>query len=238
MKNLIKLEGKDVYRIRLIQSGLKYDPSTKLKGQTYSWFKYDGIVFTVNDSEVFIKNFKAGIVHTVFLLSVYEVSVDEYGNESMVRRIILDGHVTNDQMIKMKKVTDQIDSIKKGALLSDGKINMKSFLDNEEYISTLHELIDGYKELYISPSNLKNTSENILINIELIDSGQGVIPCSSSLSRDIRDKRLSFDDLLRLPVWRIGEKYEVRHRTLQSIMKGSFKAEAELTKEELDILEF
>lgn len=49
-KNVIRLEGDACFEITLRNAGLPYKETSKLKGQTYSRYSYNGVVFNVNDS--------------------------------------------------------------------------------------------------------------------------------------------------------------------------------------------
>jgi hypothetical protein len=49
-KNVIRLDGDACYEITLRNAGLGYKETSKLKGQTYSRYSYNGVIFNVNDS--------------------------------------------------------------------------------------------------------------------------------------------------------------------------------------------
>ena len=49
-KNVIRLEDDACFEITLRNASLGYKENSKLKGQTYSRFMYNGVIFNVNDS--------------------------------------------------------------------------------------------------------------------------------------------------------------------------------------------
>lgn len=82
-KNVIRLDGDACYEITLRNSGLNYKDSSKLAGQTYSRFSFDGVIFNVNDSMGFKEALAEQDVDTVKLVeTTWERKViDDEGKE-------------------------------------------------------------------------------------------------------------------------------------------------------------
>lgn len=103
MAKPIKLTGADVLEISAIEHNLPYKPETakgKL-GKTYSRFRYDGILFTVDSDNPFVKDFIAGSVKTAKIMDTERevVTTDTNGVESKenVRSIDFDSYVSRAQ---------------------------------------------------------------------------------------------------------------------------------------------
>jgi hypothetical protein len=81
----IKLMDEQVDEITLIDSNNKYKSTTKrgAEGKTFSRFRYDGKVFTVDNDNPFIAAFNASTVNSVKLVESTRVvvTVDAEGNE-------------------------------------------------------------------------------------------------------------------------------------------------------------
>lgn len=82
--NIVRLEGDACYEITLRNASLPYKESSKLAGQTYSRFSYDGVIFNVNDSLGFAQALEKQDLASVKLVETsWEKTVaDDDGNES------------------------------------------------------------------------------------------------------------------------------------------------------------
>jgi hypothetical protein len=126
MTQFIKLREEDVLDIKHLESGLEYGSTTKMKDKTYSRFRYQGVVFTVSDSDTFVKDFLAGKCHSITLADGTRTITDSEGVESPVRDIQFDSHVTSAQIIGIKTT---------GAILrgiSEGKVDLSSVASLQE----------------------------------------------------------------------------------------------------------
>jgi hypothetical protein len=87
---IIVLEGKDIYQVAFLESGLSYNLNTKRgkDNKTFSRYQRNNIVFTVNDEHPFNADFKAGQIKSITLVpSKAEIkSVDSEGNELTTER--------------------------------------------------------------------------------------------------------------------------------------------------------
>jgi hypothetical protein len=125
MSNTIEITGKQLFRISPIGTNLKYDKDTKLAGQTYTRFRYNGVVFIVNDNLPFAKDFHAGNVDTVFLNESVEKGTDAEGNETTTRRLEFDGYVNNNQLINLIKKEAIVASILKGNFKAEAEVSQE-----------------------------------------------------------------------------------------------------------------
>ena len=85
VKSFEILTGEEVYDVTFVENGFPYDPETA-KGKkklTYSRYRFNGIMFTVDDDHAFIADFKAGNVKRIKLENAtYEKKgTDADGNE-------------------------------------------------------------------------------------------------------------------------------------------------------------
>jgi len=103
MAKPIKLTGAEVLEISAIEHNLPYKPETAKgkAGKTYSRFRYDGILFTVDSDNPFVKDFVAGSVKNAKIMDTERevVTTDANGVESKenVRSIEFDSYVSRAQ---------------------------------------------------------------------------------------------------------------------------------------------
>jgi hypothetical protein len=126
MTQFIKLREEDVLDIKHLESGLSYKADSKLAGKTYSRFRYQGVVFTVADTDTFVKDFLAGKCHTITLADGTRTITLEDGTESKIRDIQFDSHVTSAQIIGIKTTG----AILKG--ISEGTVDLTSVAQLQE----------------------------------------------------------------------------------------------------------
>jgi len=83
-KNVIRLDGDACYEITLKNAGLPYRKGSKLDGQTYSRYSYNGVIFNVNDSLGFREALAENDLATVKLLDTtwQRDVINEDGSES------------------------------------------------------------------------------------------------------------------------------------------------------------
>lgn len=99
----IKLLGADVFEISLIDSANKFKASTQKgkDGKTYSRYRFDSKVFTVDNDNPFVADFIAGNVKSVKLASSERESedVDDKGEVTitMVPTLAFDAYISRAQ---------------------------------------------------------------------------------------------------------------------------------------------
>lgn len=130
-QTIIELQGTQIFKIKHLESGLKYGASTKLQGKTYSRFRYQGIIFTVGDSDPFVSDFKAGKVYSVDLLDGTRTVTDDQGVELPVRDIQFDSHVSSSQIIGVKTTDAIITGLTEGTISAKDAMKM---VDLEELV--------------------------------------------------------------------------------------------------------
>lgn len=86
-----KIKGEDVLDIQPLTGTFNYDAATKLAGQTYRRFAYNGTVFTVNTQDAFCTAFDNGVLYAVTF------GINDEGQFSMV------GFNTQDQVRNLRK---------------------------------------------------------------------------------------------------------------------------------------
>lgn len=99
MSTAIKLVDEQVDEISMIDSKNAYKNGQRAKdGKTFSRFRYDGVVFTVDDNSPFIQAFADGNIDSVKLIPGERetVTVDSDGNEqtATVRTLSFDSFVS------------------------------------------------------------------------------------------------------------------------------------------------
>lgn len=99
----IKLVEEDIFDVKLIKSGIAYTSGErKANGETYTRFRYDGIVFTVPDTDPFVKDWIDGEVAIVKLLKGSRKITDGEGVETTVDSVDFDSHVNSIQLMGVK----------------------------------------------------------------------------------------------------------------------------------------
>ncbi len=85
-KNVIRLDGDACYEITLKNAGLPYKKGSKLDGQTYSRYSYNGVIFNVNDSLGFREALAENDLATVKLVDTTwkKTVIAEDGSENIV----------------------------------------------------------------------------------------------------------------------------------------------------------
>lgn len=137
--DLIVLNAEDVLEISVIDHGNTYKKGQrKEKGKTYSRFRYDNKVFTVDSEQPFVTDLAAGNVRTVKLKpeQVEKVTVDDDGNEttSMVDTFSFVSYVSRTQFNAM--LNDKV---------VEAKINSKIIV--YEKLATAELTVDLLREL-------------------------------------------------------------------------------------------
>lgn len=99
MSTAIKLVDEQVDEISMIDSKNPYKNGQRAKdGKTYSRFRYDGTVFTVDDNSPFIQAFADGNIDSVKLIPGERetVTIDNEGNEqtATVKTLAFDSFVS------------------------------------------------------------------------------------------------------------------------------------------------
>lgn len=123
MKNSIELVGKEIFRIKDLGSGYAYKSDTKMAGKTYSRFRYNGVVFIVDDNDPFVKDFRNGNVHTIWLTSGTRETIDAEGNTIEVPEYQFESHISNAQIIGLTKTNAVLDAITKGSFKPEIEIS-------------------------------------------------------------------------------------------------------------------
>ena len=94
----IKLIDEQVEEVSMIDSNNKYKPTTQKgkDGKTFSRFRYNQIMFTVDNDSPFVADFNEGNISSIKLVEGTRevVSVDSEGNEqtTIVPTITFDSH--------------------------------------------------------------------------------------------------------------------------------------------------
>jgi hypothetical protein len=116
MATPIKLQGAQVLEISPIEHNLPFAANTNKgkAGKTYSRFRYDGILFTVDTDNPFVADFIAGNVKTAKLMDTERevVTKDVNGDESKenVRSIDFDSYISRAQWKALQQ--DDVDDAK------------------------------------------------------------------------------------------------------------------------------
>lgn len=120
----IKLVDEEVFDVKLIKSGIPYTSGERHKNnETYSRFRYDGIVFTVPDTDPFVKDWNDGEVAILKLLKTKRVVKDEDGKpvikdgqEQLTDSIEFDSHVNSNQLVGVKTRSAKIKALESGVV--------------------------------------------------------------------------------------------------------------------------
>ena len=132
MAKTISITGPEIFRLRVLESGIPYSATSKLGGEKYSRVTYNGTVLTINDKDPFLADLKAGRVHTAFLLETEDSITDADGNSSAVTRLAFDGYASNAQMIGLTKTDAVLQSIMKGSFKAEAELSEEDILALEQ----------------------------------------------------------------------------------------------------------
>lgn len=132
MAKTIEITGNQIFRLRVLESGMSYAKDSKLSNEKYSRITYNGTVFTINDKDPFLADLKAGRVHTAFLLETEESITDANGGTSVVTRLAFDGYASNAQMIGLTKTDAVLQSIMKGSFKAEAELSEEDILALEQ----------------------------------------------------------------------------------------------------------
>ena len=132
MTKSIELIGAQVFKIKHIESGLSYGADTKLKGKTYSRFRYQGVIFTVPDTDTFVQDFLKGRVHSVELLDGTRTIKDEKGQDVPTRDIQFDSHISSAQMIGVETTQAILTGLSSGTISAKDAMKL---VDLEEEVA-------------------------------------------------------------------------------------------------------
>jgi hypothetical protein len=116
MAKPIKLEGATVLEISAIEHNLPYKPDTAKgkAGKTYSRFRYDGILFTVDSDNPFVNDFVKGQVKSAKVMDtmrdVDKTDADGVVTTSEVRSIEFDSYISRAQWNALRQ--DDVDDAK------------------------------------------------------------------------------------------------------------------------------
>ena len=118
-----KLQGLEVYEIAMIDKDNKFGESTKLAGETFRRYRYNGIVFTVRERDPFNVAYDAGKLASVKLIKSKRTATvtDEDGEskEVEVDSIAYDSCITTAQEVGYKKHQAQLTRIEKVAIATE-----------------------------------------------------------------------------------------------------------------------
>ena len=124
MAKAIEITGAKTLRVRQLRSGIPYGNETKMKDQFYTQFSYEGVVFTVNDKDPFIKDKDAGKVHTIFFLeSDRDIQNADGSPGGTVRTLQFDGYASNAQMIGLTNTEAILQNIMKGSFKAEAELS-------------------------------------------------------------------------------------------------------------------
>lgn len=123
MAKTIEITGNQIFRLRILESGMSYAKDSKLSNEKYSRITYNGTVFTINDKDPFLADLKAGKVHTAFLLETTEDGKDAAGNTTAITRFAFDGYASNAQMIGLTNTEAVLQSIMKGSFKAEAELD-------------------------------------------------------------------------------------------------------------------
>ncbi len=132
MAKTISITGPEIFRLRVLESGIPYSATSKLGGEKYSRVTYNGTVLTINDKDPFLADLKNGKVHTAFLLETDETITDSNGGTSVVTRLAFDGYASNAQMIGLTKTESVLQSIMKGSFKAEAELSEEDILALEQ----------------------------------------------------------------------------------------------------------
>lgn len=98
METPITITGKELLKVKLIESGLPYSADSKMVGKKYSRFRYQGTVFIVPDHDDFIEDFKKGQVKEISLIESTreKETTDDAGvvTKTTVKSLAFDAHIS------------------------------------------------------------------------------------------------------------------------------------------------
>ena len=130
-QTVIKLRDEEALDIKHLESGLPYKADSKLKGKTYSRFRYLGVIFTVPDTDSFVADFLKGKVYSVTLIEGTRTVIDKDGTEVSTRDIQFDSHISSAQIIGIKTTGAIITGLSSGTISAKEAMKM---VDLEEAI--------------------------------------------------------------------------------------------------------
>lgn len=145
MKTTIKVKGLDLLNIsRGLKRNVLYNeanlkPDSPLKGQKYSSFNYEGVMFTAPDMKGFDADYQAGKIKELTLVTYTEEvkTKDADGKEviNLVKRIDYVTHINSDQYKAFKKS-------ERDEEFEDAKHDLKMNMIREGKFSKLDDLED------------------------------------------------------------------------------------------------
>jgi len=122
MSNVIEIKGTQLGRLRVFESGVPYDATSKKAGKTYSRISFNQKVFTLDDKDPFLADLDKGKVHTAFLIEVESTRLKADGTTGIVTDLAFDGYVNNAQMIGLTNTEAVLQSILKGSFKAEAEL--------------------------------------------------------------------------------------------------------------------
>jgi hypothetical protein len=123
----IEIKGAQIFRLRVLESGISYAKDSKLSSEKYSRVTYNGTVFTINDKDPFLADLTAGKVHTAFLIetseSIKTTDADGKTTDGTVTRLAFDGYASNAQMIGLTNTEAVLQNIMKGSFKAEAELS-------------------------------------------------------------------------------------------------------------------
>lgn len=134
MSDIIKLIGAECDEIALIDSKNSYKNGKKAEeGKTFSRFRFNGVVFTVDNDSPFIEDFNNGKVSSVKLIKGERTvtTTDDEGNETEIVRntFTFDSHSSMVQELNRAKhafTLNKFTALEKA--ITEGKLSMEDAL--------------------------------------------------------------------------------------------------------------
>ncbi len=121
----IALTGTQVFGVRrLTASAMEYSAETQMKGQKYHRYRYNGVVFIVNENDPFVEDKANGKVNEIHLIETEEIEGD-----NKVTRYTLDYYVTNQEKMGVAKFDAELKALEHFTL--QGKLSAEEVADLE-----------------------------------------------------------------------------------------------------------
>lgn len=136
---LNKLQAQNV---TLLASGNPYGDKTKLAGETFSRFAYNGKAFIVNEKSPFINDFKNGDIREITLVQSKRAVIDDEGKETgeFIDTLQFGSHITNTQWKAFRKA-EREESLEDA--MFEGKLNTIKNLDFSKVDKSVIEALEA-----------------------------------------------------------------------------------------------
>ena len=114
MEKKIELKGREVLKIKAIAGELPYDAESKMNGQFYRRFSYDGAVFIANTNDNFCQQYDKGELYSADLMltkvddRLVLTLLNNTSNVQEIRMAETEGTLNRLANFKPEKVNDEL----------------------------------------------------------------------------------------------------------------------------------